>query len=101
MALPFKTGTKIARLIGAGANEVVACDSTLVNLFKLLSAALALRPERRVLLSDSDNFPTDNYIAEGVGEFLGPRVERRVVAADEILGAIDTDTAVVSLTQVN
>ncbi|MBT5675609.1 MAG: kynureninase [Rhodospirillaceae bacterium] len=101
MALPFKTGDKIARLIGAGAGEVVASDSTSVNLFKLLSAAFALRPERRVLLTDSDNFPTDNYIAEGVGEFLGPRVERRVVAADEILAAIDSDTAVVSLTQVN
>ena len=101
MALPFQTGDKIARLIGAEAGEVVASDSTSVNLFKLLSAAFALRPERHVLVTDNDNFPTDNYIAEGVGEFLGPRVERRVVAADDILGAIDGDTAVVSLTQVN
>ena len=101
MDLPYGVGDKIAGLIGAEAGEVVACDSTSVNLFKLLSAAFALRPGRRILLTDSDNFPTDNYIAEGVGEFLGSQVERRVVAADEIPGAIDSDTAVVSLTQVN
>lgn len=88
-------------MIGAGAGEVVASDSTSVNLFKLLAAAFALRPERCVLLADSDNFPTDNYVAEGVVDFLGDRVTRRVVPADEIIGAIDRDTAVVSLTQVN
>ena len=101
MELPFKAGNKIAQLVGAKAGEVVACDSTSVNLFKLLAAAFALRPDRRALLTDSDNFPTDNYVAEGVGEFLGDRVERRLVPADEIIDAIDGDTAVVSLTHVN
>ena len=99
--LPFKVGDRIAALIGAEAGEVVACDSTSVNLFKLLAAAFALRPKRHVVVTDSDNFPTDNYIAEGVGEFLGPRVERRLVAGDRIIDAIDEDTAVVSLTHVN
>ncbi|SVD61184.1 uncharacterized protein METZ01_LOCUS414038, partial [marine metagenome] len=101
MELPFKVGDKIAQLVGATAGEMVACDSTSVNLFKLLAAAFALRPERRVLLTDSDNFPTDNYVAEGIGDFLGDRVERRLVPADEIIDAIDDDTAVVSLTHVN
>jgi len=101
IGLPFKVGGKIARLIGAAPDEVVACDSTSVNLFKLLAAAFALRPERRVLLTDSDNFPTDNYVAEGVENFLGGDIERRVVAADDIVGAIGPETAVVSLTQVN
>ncbi|MEC9454162.1 MAG: kynureninase [Pseudomonadota bacterium] len=101
MDLPFKAGDKIARLIGAGEGEVVACDSTSVNLFKLLAAAFALRPERRVLLTEVDNFPTDNYVAEGISEFLGERVIRRLVSADDIIGAIDGDTAVVSLTHVN
>lgn len=101
MELPFTVGAKIARLIGAEADEVVACDSTSVNLFKLLTAAFALSPERRVLLTDSDNFPTDNYVAEGVGEFLGERVACRLAAADEMIDAIDADTAVVSLTHVN
>ena len=99
--LSFKVGDRIAALIGAEAGEVVACDSTSVNLFKLLAAAFALRPKRHVVVTDSDNFPTDNYIAEGVGEFLGPRVERRLVAGDRIIDAIDEDTAVVSLTHVN
>ncbi|MDP6588151.1 MAG: kynureninase [Alphaproteobacteria bacterium] len=101
MDLPFKVGARIAVLIGAEAGEVVACDSTSVNLFKLLAAALALRPKRHVVVTDSDNFPTDNYIAEGIGEFLGPRVERRLASADEIIDAIDGDTAVVSLTHVD
>ena len=101
MDLPFKAGDKIARLIGAGEGEVVACDSTSVNLFKLLAAAFALRPERRVLLTEADNFPTDNYVAEGISEFLGERVIRRFVSTDDIIGAIDGDTAVVSLTHVN
>ena len=101
MELPFKVGDKIAQLAGATAGEMVACDSTSVNLFKLLAAAFALRPERRVLLTDSDNFPTDNYVAEGIGDFLGDRVERRLVPADEIIDSIDDDTAVVSLTHVN
>lgn len=101
MDLPFKAGDKIARLIGAGEGEVVACDSTSVNLFKLLAAAFALRPERRVLLTEVDNFPTDNYVAEGISEFLGERVIRRLVSTDDIIGAIDGDTAVVSLTHVN
>ncbi|MFP6689531.1 MAG: kynureninase [Alphaproteobacteria bacterium] len=101
MDLPFKAGDKIARLIGAGEGEVVACDSTSVNLFKLLAAAFALRPERRVLLTEVDNFPTDNYVAEGISEFLGEWVIRRLVSTDDIIGAIDGDTAVVSLTHVN
>ena len=101
MDLPFKAGDKIARLIGAGEGEVVACDSTSVNLFKLLAAAFALRPERRVLLTEGDNFPTDNYVVEGISEFLGERVIRRLVSTDDIIGAIDGDTAVVSLTHVN
>ena len=101
MDLPFKAGDKIARLIGAGESEVVACDSTSVNLFKLLAAAFALRPERRVLLTEVDNFPTDNYVVEGISEFLGERVIRRLVSTDDIIGAIDGATAVVSLTHVN
>jgi len=101
IGLPFKLGGKIAPLIGAEAGEVVACDSTSVNLFKLLAAAFAMRPERRVLVTDGDNFPTDNYVAEGLGEFLGDWIETRLVAHNEVIDAIDEETAVVSLTHVN
>lgn len=61
--LPEIVGDRIAPLIGAGPGEVVVGDSTSVNLFKCMAAALALRPDRRVLLIQEDNFPTDNYIA--------------------------------------
>jgi len=101
IGLPAKVGDKLGQLIGAAPGEVVACDSTSVNLFKLLSAAFVLRPGRRVLLTDRDNFPTDNYVAEGVAAFFDGKVEIRVLPAEEILAAIDQDVAVVSLTQVN
>lgn len=99
--LPFAVGGKLARLIGAEPGEVVATDSTSVNLFKLLAAALRLNPERRVVLTDSDNFPTDNYITEGLLDMLGERYERRLAPEKDIVAAIDETVAVVSLTHVN
>ncbi|HZS85607.1 MAG TPA: kynureninase [Stellaceae bacterium] len=98
--MPRRLGAKIAPLIGAGADEVVATDTTSVNLFKLLIAALALRPDRRVILSDPGNFPTDLYIAQGVQGLLG-RHELRLVPAERILDAIDESVAVVTLTHVD
>ncbi|MFD2500272.1 hypothetical protein ACFSTI_17290 [Rhizorhabdus histidinilytica] len=65
ISMPARVGDRIARLIGADAGEVVAADSTSVNLMKLLSAALKLRPGRRTILSDNGNFPNDLYIAQG------------------------------------
>jgi kynureninase len=99
--LPRRLGDKIARLIGAGPGDVVVADSTSVNLFKLLAAALALNPGRRVILSERENFPTDLYIAEGLIGLLGRRHELRLVAAEEIAGALDAETAVLMLTHVN
>jgi kynureninase len=97
---PARVGGKIARLIGAKPSEVVVADSTSVNLFKLLVAALGLQGGRRVILTEPDNFPTDGYIAEGVaGLFDGCRL--RTAPADELEAAIDDDTAVVLLTQVH
>lgn len=98
--LPARVGAKIARLIGARADEVVAADSTSVNLFKLLTAALRLRPGRKVILSETGNFPTDLYVAQGAaGLFDG--VELRHVDGDAIVDAIDENVAVVSLTHVD
>lgn len=98
--LPLKVGAKIARLIGAEEGEVVAADSTSVNLFKVLLAALRLRPERKVIVSDVDNFPTDLYIAQGVVRLLGS-VELRLVKKDEIEAVLDHQTAVLMLTEVD
>jgi kynureninase len=99
--LAERVGAKIARLIGAEPDEVVAADSTSVNLFKVLLAALRLRPERRVILSDIDNFPTDLYIAQGVRQLLGERHELRLVKKDQVEAALDDQTAVLMLTEVD
>jgi kynureninase len=98
--LPLQVGAKIARLIGAEADEVVAADSTSVNLFKVLLAALRLRPNRRIIVSDIDNFPTDLYIAQGVSRLLGG-YELRFVQKDQIEAALDQQTAVLMLTEVD
>jgi kynureninase len=99
--LPRRIGDKIAGLIGAGPGEVVVADSTSVNLFKALAAALRLNPNRSVIVSERDNFPTDLYIAQGLIALLGGRHTLHLVDASEIVDAIDDDTAVVMLTHVN
>ena len=98
---PLRLGDKIARLIGAEPGEVAVADSTSVNLFKVLAAALSLRAGRGTILSVRDNFPTDLYTAEGLVGLLGDRHRLRLAEADEIAGALDRDTAVVLLTQVD
>lgn len=99
--LPQRLGDKLAPLIGAAPGTVRVCDSTSVNLFKLLAAALALRPGRRVIVSEADNFPTDLYIAEGLSALLGQQHRLQLVAADEIESALNEDVAVLSLSHVN
>jgi len=99
--LPQRIGDKIAKLICADAGEVIVADSTSVNLFKVLAAALKLNVGRRVILSQRDNFPTDLYIAQGLIGLLGSEHELRLVDAGDIAAAIDDDTAVVMLTHVN
>ncbi len=70
---PTRVGEKIARLVGAGPEQVVVSDSTSVNLFKLVMAALALRPDRLGIVSDVLNFPSDLYILQGCSQLLGNR----------------------------
>jgi kynureninase len=99
--LPQRIGDKIARLIGGDPGEVVVADSTSINVFKVLAAALRLNSQRRTILSERDNFPTDLYMAQGLIELLGQRHELRLVEEDAIADAVDGDTAVVMLTHVN
>lgn len=99
--LPQRVGAKIASLVGAQPDEVVAADATSVNLFKLLSAALRMRPDRTVILSEAGNFPTDLYIAQGLIEQLGARHTLRLVDRDALPDAIDDSVAVAMLTQVD
>jgi kynureninase len=98
---PRRVGDRIARLIGARAGEVIVADSTSVNVFKLLAAALDLEPGRRVILSERDNFPTDLHVAQGLARLLGDAVELRTAEAAAIPGALGTDVAVLMLTHVN
>lgn len=98
-AQPRRVGDRIARLIGAGPGEVVMGDTLSIKVFQALSAALALRPGRRVILTDSGNFPSDLYVAQGLAEALG--AELRLVAPDEVDAAIGPDLAVLMLTEVD
>ena len=100
--LPRKIGTKIAPLIGAAPENVIMADQTSVNLFKVLSLALALRPDRKKIVTERRNFPSDNYIAEGVINQLGQG--HKLIHVDDpadLHAAIDQDVAVVVLTHVN
>ena len=101
IALQQRIGAKIGRLIGAREGETIVADSTSVNLFKLLEAGLDLRSTRRVVLSETSNFPTDLYIAEGLLRHLGRGHELRLAEPDEIEAAMTDDVAVVMLTHVN
>ncbi len=97
--LPQRIGAKIAPLIGAGPDEVIVCDSVSVNLFKLIGAALNMRPGRKVILSEPGNFPTDLYMIAGL-EAQG-LAERRLAAPDAIEAALDGDVALLMLTHVH
>jgi kynureninase len=101
IGMPQRVGDKIARLIGAHAGEVVVTESTSINLFKVLAVALKMRPGRRVIVSESENFPTDLYMAEGLTKLLDGDYTLRLVRADELKQALDANVAVLMLTQVN
>ena len=94
-----RVGGKIAPLIGARPHEVVACDSTSVNLFKAIAAALDLRPGRKVILSEPGNFPTDLYMIAGL-ERQG-LAERRLAQRENLIEALDGDVALLMLTHVH
>ncbi|MBG6238179.1 kynureninase [Mycetocola sp. CAN_C7] len=104
--LPSRLGDKVSRLIGAADGETVVTDTTTLNIFKTLAAAIRIQdvrdPSRRVLLSERDNFPTDLYIAEGLIEFIDRGYELRLVdGPDDLAGALGPDVAVVLLSHVN
>jgi len=90
MGLPSRLGAKVAALIGADPDEVLVCDSTSVNLFKLAMAAVAAQVPRRGIVTDRRNFPSDAYILQACGD---------LTIADDAVEAADGGTAVVSLTQ--
>lgn len=101
MDQPSRIGDRIGRLIGAPQGSVVLGDTLSIKVFQALASALAMRPDRRVILSDSGNFPTDLYMAEGLIATLGNGHELRTPAPDDVLAAIGPEVAAVMLTEVD
>ena len=99
--LPQRVAAKVAPLIGASAEEVMVGDSTSINLFKALAAALRLNPGRKVILTEEGNFPTDLYIAQGIAELFGAEIRYVASDASAIADALTEDVAVLMLTHVN
>ena len=99
--LPERVAGVVATLIGADQIEVVVADSTSLNIFKLLGAALRLRPGRAVILSEKENFGTDLYVAQGLAEHLGDDVSLRLVDRSQLGAGLDDDVAVLMLTHVD
>lgn len=99
--LPARVGDRIGKLIGAPAGSVATGDTLSIKVFQALSAALAMRPERKIVLSDTGNFPSDLYIAQGLLSALGRGLELRLVAPEEVEAAIDESIAVTLITEVD
>jgi len=101
MGLPIALGDRIGALIGAGPGTVVLGDTLSIKVYQALASALELRPDRKVILSDSGNFPTDLYMADGLIRSLDKNHELRVVAPEEVADNITDEIAVTLLTEVD
>ncbi|WP_300056640.1 kynureninase [uncultured Roseobacter sp.] len=101
MEQPARVGDKVARLIGAPRGSVVMGDTLSIKVFQALSAALAMRPDRKVILSDTGNFPTDLYMAEGLIRLKDAGFELHTVDPEAVSQAINDEVAAVLLTEVD
>lgn len=101
MDQPARLGDRIARLIGAAPGTVVLGDTLSIKVYQALASALEMSPKRRVILSDTGNFPSDLYMAEGLCRTLGPDYQLKTVAPEDVAGAIDDSVAVLMLTEVD
>lgn len=101
MGQPMRVGNAVGELIGAAADTVTMGDTLSIKVFQALSSALQMRPDRNVILSDTGNFPSDLYMAQGLIEHLGGQLELRLVEPEAIVESIDDTIAVVMLTHVD
>jgi kynureninase len=99
MESPWRVGDRVGELIGASPGEVLVADTTSVGLFRLMTSVLRARTQRRVIVTERSNFPTDLYIASGVADLLGCEV--RAVERAALRDALDGDTALLMLTEVD
>jgi len=101
MAQSTTLGDRIGKLIGAPVDTVMVGDTLTIKVYQAVSAALEMRPERRVVLSDSGNFPTDLYMVQGLIGTLGDGYDLKVVAPEDVASALDDTVAVLMLTEVD
>jgi kynureninase len=101
MDMPRRVGDRIAQILGAASGSIVMGDTLSIKVYQALSSALELRPDRRVILSDTGNFPSDLYMAEGLIKSLDRDYELRVVAPEDVYDAIDDDVAVTLITEID
>jgi kynureninase len=101
MAQPTALGDRIGRLVGAEPGAITTGDTLSVKVYQALAAALSMRPDRRVILSDTGNFPSDLYMAQGLAHSLGHGHELVTVSPEDVAGRIGPDVAVLMLTEVD
>ncbi|PRX38240.1 Kynureninase [Meinhardsimonia xiamenensis] len=101
MEMPLRLGDRIGRLIGAPEGTTVVGDTLSIKVYQALAAALALNPSRRVILSDTGNFPSDLYMAEGLIATLGQGHRLKLVEPEEVAGHLTEEVAVLMLTEVD
>ena len=100
--LPLRVGEALGGILGARPGEVICCDNLSINLFKALAAALELNAPRRKMITEAGHFPTDNYIAEGLAQLLGPnRCQIESVSVDRLRDTDLSEVAVISLSHVD
>ncbi len=101
MDWPTRIGDRIGRLIGAAPGSVVMGDTLSIKVYQALASALELNPDRRVVLSDNGNFPTDLYMAQGLLTSLGKGYELKVVDPENVEASIDETVAAIMITEVD
>lgn len=101
--MPTALGDRLGEILGAGKGQTLVCDTTSINLYKVLHAALTLRPDRKIIVSEADSFPTDLYVLEGVVASLPHDYRVKLISRDarDLDQALDENTAIVLLSHVN
>jgi kynureninase len=101
MDKPMAIGNRIARLVGAEPDSIAMGDTLSIKIYQALASALEMNAPRKVILSDSGNFPSDLYMAQGLCRTLGSDYQLKVVAPEEVMDTIDDTVAVTMITEVD
>ncbi len=101
MNQPLTVGNKIAKIVGASENSIVVGDTLSIKLYQALAAAIQLKKKRKIILTDTGNFPSDLYVAEGLIDSLDNDYKLRIVNPKDLISSITSEVGVVMLTQIN